>query len=73
MGLAIFTLALLTGVAAAVAIGGQTHAFSARALSAAHSRPTTPLDEAERILGARYARGEITPDEFARMLAILRR
>jgi len=33
---------------------------------------TSPLDEAERILAARYARGAITPDEYRRMLSILR-
>lgn len=32
----------------------------------------SPLDEAERILAARYARGEITPREYQRMLSILR-
>jgi uncharacterized membrane protein len=32
----------------------------------------SPLDEAERILSARYARGDITPDEYRRMLVILR-
>jgi uncharacterized membrane protein len=73
MGLAIFTLALLTGVAAVLVIGGQPHAFSSGAMSPVHSRPTSPLDEAERILGSRYAKGEITTDEYARMLAILRR
>jgi len=33
---------------------------------------TSPLDEAERILTARYASGTIAPDEYRRMLAILR-
>jgi len=32
----------------------------------------SPMDEAERILAARYARGEITPQEYQRMLVILR-
>jgi len=33
---------------------------------------TSPLDEAQRILNARYASGTIAPDEYRRMLAILR-
>ena len=33
----------------------------------------SPLDEAERILGARYARGDISAEEYQRMLVILRR
>lgn len=33
----------------------------------------SPLDEAERILAKRYARGRITADEYERMTAILRR
>jgi uncharacterized membrane protein len=35
--------------------------------------PQSPLDEAERIVTARYAHGTITPDEYERMLSILRR
>lgn len=37
------------------------------------SRPTSPLDEAERILARRYAKAEITAEEYGRMLAIIRR
>lgn len=33
----------------------------------------SPLDEAERILGARYAHGDISADEYQRMLVVLRR
>jgi len=36
------------------------------------SRPTSPVDEAERVLARRYARGSITSDEYRRMMAILR-
>jgi len=36
------------------------------------SASRSPLDEAERILTARYARGDIGPDEYRRMLSILR-
>lgn len=36
-------------------------------------RPVSPLDEAERIVAGRYARGEISAEEYQRMLVILRR
>ena len=39
----------------------------------AASRPTSPLDEAERILARRYAQAEISAEEYSRMLIILRR
>jgi len=41
----------------------------------AHDSPSgsAPLDEAERILAARYAAGAITPQEYQRMLVILRK
>ncbi len=73
MGLAILALAGLTGVAAILIVSGNSHAFSGNHLATAASRPVSPLDEAERILGGRYARGEITSDEYARMMTILRR
>lgn len=34
---------------------------------------SSPLDEAQRILARRYARGQITYDEYLRMTALLRR
>ena len=37
------------------------------------SRPSSPVDEAERVLSRRYARGVISADEYDRMMAILRR
>jgi uncharacterized membrane protein len=73
MGLVILALAGLTGVAAILIVSGNTHAFSGNHLASAPSRPVSPLDEAERILGSRYAKGEITPDEYSRMISILRR
>jgi uncharacterized membrane protein len=73
MGAAIITLAGLTGVAAILIISSQSAAFSGGRFSAIANTPTSPLDEAERILAARYAKGEITPDEYSRMLSILRR
>jgi uncharacterized membrane protein len=36
-------------------------------------RGTSPLDEAERILAHRYARREVSAEEYERMLNILRR
>jgi uncharacterized membrane protein len=39
----------------------------------AFSRPSSPVDEAERVLSRRYARGAISADEYDRMMAILRR
>lgn len=73
MGAAIITLAGLTGVAAMLIVGGQHLALSGGRVSAIASSPASPLDEAERILARRYAKGEITPDEYSRMLSILRR
>jgi uncharacterized membrane protein len=35
--------------------------------------PRSPLDYAERILASRYARNEISADEYGRMLVVLRR
>jgi uncharacterized membrane protein len=37
------------------------------------ARAVSPFDEAERILSTRYARGQITPEEYERMLTVLRR
>jgi uncharacterized membrane protein len=37
------------------------------------SRPASPIDEAERVLARRYARGTISADEYDRMMAVLRR
>lgn len=37
------------------------------------STPVSPLDEAERILAQRYARREISAEEYERMLTILKR
>jgi uncharacterized membrane protein len=37
------------------------------------SRPASPVDEAERVLSRRYARGSISAEEYDKMMAILRR
>ena len=35
-------------------------------------RPNSPIDEAERLLARRYAKGQINAEEYGRMLVILR-
>lgn len=61
----------LTVVAAVTIVSKRDGAFA----GASHARIRTgsPVDEAERILAHRYAKGEITAEEYDRMLAILRR
>ena len=71
MGVAIITLAGLTGVAAALIMSGHIGAYPR--VAAVSPVPESPMDEAERILAGRYAKGEIDSDEYARMLTILRR
>lgn len=73
MELAIITLAALTGVATVLIVGGQLNAYPGHHAVPIPHRPTSPMDEAERILATRYAKGEIGPDEYSRMLSILRR
>jgi uncharacterized membrane protein len=58
---------------AAVAIAGRHDGVFASTQPARVTRSNSLVDEAERILAQRYAKGEITPDEYNRMLAILRR
>jgi uncharacterized membrane protein len=35
--------------------------------------PRTPLEQAERILAARYARGQLSAQQYQRSVAVLRR
>jgi uncharacterized membrane protein len=72
MLLPIFVVIGLTALAA-VAIVGHRDGLIAGTRPAPIVHGTSPLDEAERILARRYATGEITSDEYDRMLAILRR
>jgi uncharacterized membrane protein len=58
--------------AAAVLFMARTARPSTSAGTIARSGVPT-LDHAERILANRYARGQITVDEYGRMLAVLRR
>jgi uncharacterized membrane protein len=37
------------------------------------SMPSSPLDHAEKILASRYARHEISAEEYGRMLVVLRK
>jgi uncharacterized membrane protein len=72
MGLAIITLSGLMGIAVLMLMNREHGVMAGHAARLPH-RPTSPLDEAERILAFRYAKGEVTRDEYQRMLAILRR
>ncbi len=72
MGLAIAMLALLVGVAATL-FASRGHGVLADHVAISPSRPSSPLDEAERILAMRYARGDIRLDEYQRMLVVLRK
>ena len=66
------TLVIATAVAAsAVYLVLARHAGPVAITTTGH--PTSPLDEAERILARRYAKAEITAEEYSRMLSILRR
>ena len=73
MAFAIIMFAGLMGVVAMIAIGREDGVFAHGNMARLPKHPTSPLDEAERILTSRYAKGEITADEFMRMQAILRR
>ncbi len=74
MYLALVVIAGLTAYAALAVVGRTTGVFAGNAAHAtAPARPTSPLDEAERILAHRYAKGEISAEEYERMLVILRR
>lgn len=68
------TLAITALLAVVVAALWQSRRISAlaRTAPARVRRPMSPVQEAERILARRYARGEIGLDEYRRMLAILR-
>lgn len=72
MGLAVLLLVGMTGLATILLVGRQNGVFADHV---AHipNHPSSPLDEAERILAHRYAKGDITPEEYTRMLVILRR
>jgi len=64
------TIALVTAGASMLLLAV---AHSARSSAAAPvTEPFTPLDEAERILTARYAAGLISPAEYRRALSMLR-
>ena len=62
----------LTAIAAVAIVGHRDGAFAGPQPVRAN-RGSSPVDEAERILAQRYAMGEITAEEYDRMLVILRR
>lgn len=59
--------------AMALVIVGQRSGQLAAAQHAPTLRSRSPIDEAERILAHRYAKGDISAEEYDRMLSILRR
>jgi uncharacterized membrane protein len=67
---AMLGIVALTAVAA-IAIVSHRDALVAHPTRTGHA--VNALDEAERILAQRYAHGEITAEEYDRMLVILRR
>ena len=71
MLLAMIAVIGLTAIAAVAIVGHRDGAIAGP--HPAHVRGATPVDEAERILAQRYARGEITNEEYDRMMVILRR
>jgi uncharacterized membrane protein len=72
MLLAMIAVTGLTALAAVAIVGHRDGALAGSHASRA-ARGTSPVDEAERILAHRYAKGEITAEEYDRMLVILRR
>jgi uncharacterized membrane protein len=61
------------GVLALAALWVITRRSRLGVAATAFSHPSSPVDEAERVLSRRYARGRISSDEYDRMMAILRR
>ena len=73
MGFAFAATAGLVGLATMLALDPKDRVLGLRNVTHLPDRPSSPLDEAERILAARYAKGELTAEEYERMLIILRR
>jgi uncharacterized membrane protein len=72
MFFATLTVIGLVAIAAVTLVGRREGVFCGQHLVPA-KQPVSPMDEAERILARRYAKGEITPEEYDRMMAILGR
>jgi uncharacterized membrane protein len=66
-------LGVLAAIALLLALAWSLVDLQPSRATASARVPVSPLDEAERILTARYARGTITAQEYERMLVILRR
>ena len=73
MGLAIVLSAALIACLSLALVGRMNGVFADAPTQRIPNESMSPLDEAERIVAYRYAKGEISPDEYVRMLAILRR
>ena len=71
MLLTMLAVVSLTAVAAVAIVSTRDGALAGA--TSEHVRTGSPIDEAERILAHRYAKGEITAEEYDRMLSILRR
>jgi uncharacterized membrane protein len=74
-GIMLYAMLFVIGLtaASAVIIVGQRSGSFAAVHHAPINRAKSPVDEAESILAHRYAKGEVTAEEYDRMLAILRR
>ena len=70
MYIAMAGVVILTSLAAIV-LFSRSHPLAHSAYRETGHMPS-PVDEAERIIAHRYARGEITAEEYDRMLVILR-
>jgi uncharacterized membrane protein len=71
MLLAMLAVFALTAVAAATIATRREGALAGPRRARAYA--ASPVQEAERILAHRYAKGEISAQEYDRMLSILRR
>lgn len=69
----IVTITLFAALVVAVIAAILLFRSWARPMEQVHSVGSSPLDHAERILARRYAAKEITPEEYERMLTVLRR
>jgi uncharacterized membrane protein len=72
MLIAMIAVAAFTALVAVAIVGHRDGVFAGNQ-PVRVSRRVSPIDEAERIIARRYATGEVTAEEYARMLAILRR
>lgn len=67
------TAVVVFAAAAVVSIVLLARNARAEALICQFRSASTPVDHAQRILAGRFARGQITAEEYERMLAVLHR